>query len=57
MPRFQCAFSLLFTGTDIRGKMNVFIAGKHMKNEAAEKPFGTEGLQQPRRMEGFAYPE
>lgn len=51
---FSLSFSL---ETDIRGKRNVLIAGKHMKNVAAEKPFSTEGLQQPRRMEGFAYPE
>lgn len=41
----------------IGSKRNVFIAGKHLKNEAAEKLVGTEELQQPTRMEGFAYPE
>lgn len=53
--RFRCGFSPLFIEKDIRSKRNVFIAGKHPKNE--EKPIGTEELQQPTRMEGFAYPE
>jgi len=43
--------------TGIRSRRNVFITGKHLKIEAAEKPVGTEELQQPTRMEGFAYPE
>ena len=57
MWRFQCVFSLLFMEKGIMSKRNVFTAGKHLKNEAAEKPIGTEELQQPTRMAGFGYPE
>lgn len=57
VPRFQCVFSLFFHGNGHQGQKKCLYCWQTHKNGAAEKPFGSEGLQQPRRMEGFAYPE